>query len=114
MGTYLSELQSRTSQNLEVAREHVEPYVQGARDTASRRLSDVSTMLQSQAEGLGQQLEGQAEVLKTQLEATAEELRTFLQGRIDDLTEQFSPYAAQIREKIEDIVDKVKETATAQ
>lgn len=109
----MGELQSRTSQNLETAREHIEPYVQQAGDTATKKLSDISTILKSHAEGLGQELETQAEGLKTQLEATAQELRTSLEGKIDELTELFSPYATQIREKIEGIVDKVKESTTA-
>lgn len=113
VATYFGEFHSRASQNLETARGHVEPYVQQASDTATKKLSDISSMLKTQAEGLGQQLETQAEELRTQLESTAQELRTSLEGRIDELTELLSPYATQIREKIEGIVEKVKETATA-
>lgn len=109
----MGELQSRTSQNLENAREHIEPYVRQAGDAATKKLSDVSTLLQSQTEGLGKQLETQVEDLKTQLEASAQELRTSLEGKIDELTELFAPYATQIREKIETILDKIKETTTA-
>lgn len=113
MATYLGELQSRTSQNLDTVKDHVEPYVQQASDSATKKLSDISSILKTQAEGLGQQLETQAEGLKTQLESTAQDLRTSLEGKIDELTEIFSPYAAQFREQVENIMDKVKETATA-
>lgn len=113
MATYLGEFQSRTSQNLDTVKEHVEPYVQQASETANKKLSDISSLLRTQAEGLGQQLETQAEGLKTQLEVTAKDLRTSLEGKIDELTELFSPYATQIREQVENIMDKVKETATA-
>lgn len=112
VATYLSELQSRTSQNMETVKGQVEPYVQQARDTASQKFTDISTILQSQAEGLGQQLESQAEGIKTQLEATAQDLRTSLEGKIDELTEMISPLATQIREQIESIMEKVKETAS--
>lgn len=109
----MGELQSRTSQNLENAREHVEPYVRQASDTATKKLSDMSALLKSQAEGLGEQLQSQFEGLTTQLEATAQELRTSLEGKLDELSELFAPHAAQIREKIESIVDKIKETTAA-
>lgn len=113
VATYMGELHSRTSQNLDAVKERVEPFVHQASDTATKKLSDISVMLKSQAEGLGQQLETQAEGLKTQLEATAQDLRTSLEGKIDELTELFSPYATQIREQVESIIDKVKETASA-
>ncbi|KAI3361196.1 hypothetical protein L3Q82_013396 [Scortum barcoo] len=113
VATYLGEIQSRTSQNLETVREHVEPYVQQAGDTATKKLGDISSMLRSQAEGLGHQLETQADGLRTQLESTAQDLRTSLEGKIDELTELLSPYAAQFREQVQNIMDKVKETATA-
>lgn len=111
VSTYVGELQSRTSQNMETVRGHVEPYMQQASDTTNQKLSDISTILKNQAEGLGQQLETQAEGFRTQLEATAEELRTAMEGNIDKLTELIQPYATKIREQIETIVDKVKETA---
>lgn len=113
VATYLGELQSRTSQNLDAIKERVEPYVHQASDTATKKLSDISSILKSQADGLGQQLETQAEDLKTQLEATAEELRTSLEGKISELSELFSPYATKIREQFENIMDTVKDTATA-
>lgn len=113
MATYLGEIHSRASQNLETMRDHVEPYVQQASSTATDKLSDISIMLQSQAESLGQQLESQAESIKTQLEATVQELRTSLEGKLKELTELFSPYTTEFREKIESIVDKVKETAAS-
>lgn len=98
----MTELQSRTSQNVDTVREQVEPYVQQAADTATKKLSDITSILETQAEGL-----------KTQLESTAQELRTSLEGKIDELTEIFSPYATQIREQFESVIDKVKETATS-
>ncbi|XP_069559980.1 apolipoprotein Eb [Brachyistius frenatus] len=113
VATYVGEIQSRTSQNMDNMRGHVEPFVQQASDTATKKLSDISSMLKSQSEGLSQQLDTQAEGIKTQLEATAQELRTSLEGKIEELTEIFSPYATKIREQFETIMDKVKETATA-
>uniref|UniRef100_A0A8C5ELH6 Apolipoprotein Eb-like n=2 Tax=Gouania willdenowi TaxID=441366 RepID=A0A8C5ELH6_GOUWI len=110
VSTYLGELQSRTSQNLHNVREGVEPYVKQAGDTASQKFTDISTILKNQAEGLGQQLETQAEGIKTQLESTAEEIRTSLEGKIDELTGLISPYATQIREQLETIVEKVKDS----
>lgn len=109
MATYLGEIHSRTSQNLEAMKEQVEPYVQQASSTATDKLSDISTMLQSQAESLGKQLESQAESIKTQLESSVLEL----ERKLEELTELFSPYTTQFREKIESIVDKVKETASS-
>ncbi|KAM6935097.1 apolipoprotein Eb [Lycodopsis pacificus] len=111
VATYLGEIQSRTSQNFDSVKENVEPYVQQASDTANKKLSDISTILKTQAEGLGQQLESQAEGIKTQLEATVQDLRTSLEGRIDELTEMISPYATQIREQIENVMEKVKATS---
>ncbi|XP_049587737.1 apolipoprotein Eb [Syngnathus scovelli] len=113
VATYLGELQSRTSQNLDAVRQQVEPFVEQAGDTASQKMSDLSTVLKTQAQGLGQQLESQAEGLRTQLEATAEELRTSLEGKLDELTELFAPLTAQIREKLDTIVESVKVTASA-
>lgn len=113
VSTYLGEIQSRASQNLETIKDQVEPYVQQASSNTNDKLSDISIMLQSQAESLGQQLESQAESIKVQLEATVQELRTSLEGKLEELTEMFSPYTTQFREKIESIVDKVKETAAS-
>lgn len=107
VSTYLGELQSRTTQKLDAAREQVVPYVQQAGDTATKKLTDLSSMLRSQAEGLGQQLETQAEGIRTQLEATAEELRVSLGGKIDELTVLLSPLATQIREKFDSFVETV-------
>ncbi|XP_022053733.2 apolipoprotein Eb [Acanthochromis polyacanthus] len=107
MATYLGEVQSRASQNLEAMREQVQPYVQQASDTTVKKMSDISTMLKTQAEGLGQQLETQAESIRTQLEATAQDLRTSLEGKIDELTELLSPFASKIRDNVESIVEKV-------
>ncbi|XP_070823417.1 apolipoprotein Eb [Chaetodon trifascialis] len=113
VATYLGEFQSRSSQNLEAAKEHVVPYIQQASDTATKKLSDISSQLRVQAEGLGKQLETQAEGIRTQLEATAQDLRTSLEGKIDELTMLLAPYGTQLREKFEAIVDQVKETTTA-
>ncbi|KAL7394301.1 hypothetical protein ABVT39_023839 [Epinephelus coioides] len=106
VATYLGELHSRTTQNLDAVKEQVEPYVQQASETANQKLSDISTLLMTQAEGLGKQLEDQAEGIKTQLEATAQDLRTSLEGKIDELTQMLSPYATQLREQIENVMDK--------
>ncbi|XP_029360024.1 apolipoprotein Eb [Echeneis naucrates] len=108
VATYLGEVQSRASQNMETMKGHVEPIVQQAGDTANKRLTDLSTMLRSQAEGLGQQLEVQAETLKTQMEVTAQELRTSLEGKIDELTALLTPYATKIREEFESMMEKAK------
>lgn len=108
MATYLSEFHSRTTQNLDAVREQVEPYVHQASDTATKKLTDLSSILKSQAEGLGVQLETQAETLKTQMEASAKDLRTSLEGKIDELTEMLSPYATKIREQLETIIENVK------
>lgn len=113
VATYMGEIQSRASQNLDTVKEHVEPYVQQANDNTNKKLTDITAILQTQAEGLGQQLETQAKDIRTQLEATAEELRTSVQGKIEEMTELFSPYATKIREQFEEIVDKIKESTTA-
>ncbi|KAF3839350.1 hypothetical protein F7725_018067 [Dissostichus mawsoni] len=111
VATYMGEIQSRTSQNLETVKENVEPYVQQASEVAGKKLSDISTILKSQAETLTEQLETQAAGIKTQLENTAQQLRTSLESKIDELTEMISPYTAQIREQIENIMLNVKEAS---
>ncbi|KAM3872723.1 apolipoprotein Eb [Diretmus argenteus] len=113
VATYLGELQSRTSHSLDTVKEHVEPYVSQAHDTAAEKLSSISTLLKGHAEGLSHQLETQAEGLKGQLENTAQELRSTLTHRIDELSDLISPYAIKIREQIQNVMDKVKETTTA-
>lgn len=113
VATYMGELQSRASQNLDAVRDQVEPYLHHTMENAGERMTQVSTDLRTQAEGLGQQLESQAEVLKTQLEATGQEMRTFLEGMMERLNAELPSIASQVREKLEDIVDKVKETASA-
>lgn len=110
VATYLSEVQSRVSQNMETAREHVEPYLSGI---DSPRMSELSSALRLQAEGLSQQLEIQAQVLRTQLETAGQEMRTLVEGMMDRLTDELPSIATQVREKLEEIVEKVKETATA-
>lgn len=112
IATYMGEIQLRTSQNLENMRGQFEPYLQQGSDTASKKMTDLSTILGSQAESLGQQLETQVEDLKAKLEVTAQELRTSLEGKMDELKDLLSPYATQIRENFESMVDKFKETAT--
>lgn len=113
VSTYLGELQSRTSHNFETMKDNVEPFVQQASDSATKKLSDISTILKTQAEGLGQQLESQAGGIKTQLESTVQDLRISLEGKIDELTDMISPYAAHIREQVENLMEKVKETASS-
>lgn len=112
VAAYAEELQSRTSQNLDAARQHVEPYVNQASDSANKKMVDISTSLQTQVEVLGKELMTQTDVFKTQLEATAEELRVSLEGKIDELKELFAPMATQIREQFETIIDKATETAS--
>jgi len=104
VNTYLGEIHSRATQSLEAVRQTVNK----AGDTTTKKLSDISAMLKSQAEGLGKQLETQAGDLKTKLEGTAKELRSSLQGKIDELTEVFTPYATQIREQVENMMETVK------
>lgn len=112
-GIYMGEIQSRASQNLQTMREAVEPYVQQVGENGSKKLSDISSFLKSQSDGLGEQLQAQAEGIKTQLEATAQELRTSLEGKIDELTELLSPLATKLREQVETIVDKVTDTTSS-
>lgn len=111
VATYLSELQSRASQNLDTARGQVEPYIPDSIDT--EKLTQVSSILRTQAEGLGQQLETQAEALKAQLESTGQEISTYFAGMMDRLNDELPSIATQVREKLEEIVEKVKETASA-
>lgn len=112
ISVFLGELQSRTSQNLESMKDKFEPYLQQTGDNAGKKLTDLTTMLSSQAESLGHQLETQVEDLRTRLEETTKELRTSLEGKMDELKDMLSPYATQIRENFESMVDKFKETAT--
>merc|ERR1712121_510918 len=86
VATYLGELQSRTTQNIDMVRERVEPFVSQAHQTAAEKLGSFTVLLKNQAEGLGQQLETQAEGLREQLETTAQDLRTALESKIDELT----------------------------
>lgn len=111
MGTYLGELQSRTNQNAETVKTHLEPYVKQVHDSAGQKLSTITELLQSQ--GVSQQLEEQANVLKQQLEQTADSLRTSLEGRIDELTSLLNPYTEKIREELQTIMDKIKEASAA-
>merc|ERR1712168_750371 len=103
--------ETRTTQNIDMVRERVEPYVSQAHETAAEKLGTFTVLLKNQAEGLGQQLETQAEGLREQLEVTAQDLRTALETKIDELTLLLSPYATKIREQVQTVVDKVKETA---
>merc|ERR1712035_93799 len=100
--TYLDEIQSRASQNFEATKEHVVPYVQQASDTATKKLGDISTMLEERADDL-----------RMQLESTAQELRTSLEGNFEKLTELLAPYATKLQEHFGSIVEKVKESTTA-
>ncbi|XP_041708329.1 apolipoprotein Eb [Coregonus clupeaformis] len=110
VATYLGEIQSRTSQNMDLVKERVEPYVSQAHDTAAERLGSFTDLLKNQAQDLSQQVSTQAEGMREQLEATAEDLRTTLEGKIDELSSLIAPYAAKIREQLQTIMDKVKET----
>ncbi|KAK0150807.1 Apolipoprotein Eb [Merluccius polli] len=105
---YLSEVQSRASQNLGVVKKRVEPYFSQVHGTATEKLTSFTDLLKTQAD----QLETQAESLRGQLEATAEELRTSMDAKMDQLGEMLSPYAAKIREQIQTIIEKVKETSS--
>lgn len=102
MATYLGELQSRTSQNLGAVKEQVEPLVQQASDSTTKKLSEISTLLEAQAENF-----------RTQLETSIKDLSTSMDGKLEEITELISPYATKIREHLENIMDKVKETTTA-
>ncbi|XP_076008712.1 uncharacterized protein LOC143002479 [Genypterus blacodes] len=110
--TYLGELQSRTFQNMDAAKGSVEPYVKQASEAASKKFTDISETLKTQAEGLGQQLETQAEGLRAQLAVATEDLRTTLEGKLDELTGMVSPFADQIQVQFQDILEKIKETAS--
>jgi len=109
--TYLGEVHSRTSQNMDMVREHVQPYVSQAHGSASEKLGSIGTLLKTQAEDLNQQLETHAEGLKDQLEATAEELRVAMEEKMDKFSDIIAPYAAKFREQIQTIMDKVKENS---
>lgn len=111
VATYLGELESRTSQNLDTAREQVEPYIR--MDATGEKMRQLSSALRDQAEGLGQQLESQADDLRTQLETTGQEVRTFFEGMMDRLNDELPSIATQVRDKLQEIVEKVKETASA-
>ncbi len=102
VATYFGEIQSRASQNFEATKEHVVPYVQQASDTATKKLGDLSTMLETQVDDL-----------RMQLESTAQELRTSLEGNFEKLTELLAPYATKLQEHFGSIVEKVKESTTA-
>ena len=78
MTTYLGELQSRTTQNMDQVKEHVSL----AHDTAAERLVSFSALLSKQAKTLREQLGTQAEGLKGQLETTATDLRSTLEGKM--------------------------------
>merc|ERR1711931_282883 len=93
------EVQSRASQNMDMVKERVEPIVSQAQESAAEKLGSFSALLKTQAVDLGQQLE-----------VTAQDLRTALETKIDELTELLSPYASKIREHVQTVMDKVKET----
>lgn len=108
---YMTELESRTSQNVDRVREQVGDHI--SIDATGEKMRQLSSALRDQAEGLGQQLESQADDLRVQLETTGQEVRTFLEGMMDRLNEELPSIATQVREKLQDIVEKVKETASA-
>lgn len=113
VATYMGEVQSRASQNLDAARGQVEPYLHDTMENAGERMTQVSAALRTQAEGLSQQLESQAEVLKTQLEATGQEMRTLLEGMVDRMNAEIPDLTSEVLTKLHDIVEKVKQTASA-
>lgn len=104
---YMTELESRTSQNLDRVREQVEPYI--SIDATGEKMRQLSFALKNHAVGMSQQLESQTDDLRTQLETTRQEVRTFLEGMMDELPS----IATQVRDKLQEIVEKVKETASA-
>lgn len=111
VATYLRELESRTSQNLDRAREQVEPYI--SIDATGEKMRQLSSALREQAEGLGEQLESRAFDIKTQVETTGQEVHTFLEGMMDRLNDELPSIVTQVRDKLQEIVEKVKETASA-
>ncbi|KAI4884669.1 hypothetical protein NFI96_034283 [Prochilodus magdalenae] len=113
VATYLGELQSRASQNADAMKDRFEPYVHQARDGVGQKLSTISEVLQSQAQGVSQQLEVQATQLKEQLEQTADSLRVSLEGRIEELASLLNPYTEKIREQLQTVMEKIQEAAAA-
>lgn len=111
MATYLGELRSRSEQNAETVKTHLEPYAKQVQDGVSQKLVTLTEMLQSQ--GVSQQLEEQANALKQQLEETADNLRTSLEGRIEELTSLLNPYTDKIREQLQTVMEKIKEASAA-
>lgn len=83
-------------------KENVEPHVQEATDAAAQKLREISSRLETEAENF-----------KTQLESSMKELSTSMDGKLEELTKVLTPYATQIREQFETILDKVKETSSA-
>lgn len=111
MATYLGELQSRTEQNAQTVKTHLEPYAKQVQDGISQKLVTITELLQNQR--MSQQLEEQANVLKQQLEQTADNLRTSLEGRIEELTSLLNPYTEKIREQLQTVMEKIKEASAA-
>ncbi|XP_059195473.1 apolipoprotein Eb-like [Centropristis striata] len=102
VATYLGELQYRTSHNLH----YPKPYVKQVSDTANKQMSDITTLLHTQAQGLGQHLQNQAQGIRTHVGAVAESLHTNLEGKMHDLTgvRDDSPYATNVREQIKNVM----------
>lgn len=98
--TYMGEVHSRTSQNMDLVRERVQPYVIQAHGGATDKLGSISTLLKTQAEGL-----------KGQLEATAEELQVTIEDKMNKISDIIAPLAAKFHEQIQTIMNKVKETS---
>ncbi|CAG6014847.1 unnamed protein product [Menidia menidia] len=88
--TYMGELHSRTSQNLGAVKEQVHPFVQQASGTATQKLSDISSLIQTQAESI-----------KTYLESQMSVMRTSVDEELEKLTDLLGPVATQIREQLE-------------
>lgn len=99
VATYMGEVHSRASQNADSVRVQVEPYITGAGDAASKKLTDLASVL-----------DAQGDTIRTQLESSMRELRTSMDTRLDELTELIVPYATKIREQFEEVMSKVKDT----
>lgn len=113
VATYLGELQSRTSQNYELVREKAEPMISKAQEVAVDKLGDLTSIIKSHSDTLGAQLQAHGEVLKEQMEKTTEELSNAMDGKLEKVIDLLGTYAIQVREQVQSIMDKVKETAAA-
>ncbi|KAG9334613.1 hypothetical protein JZ751_007436 [Albula glossodonta] len=111
VATYLGEVQSRATQNIESVRESLEPYVLQAREKTSEKLGSLTELLMSQTQDLSEKFETQASVIRNRLEQTAQDLRSTLEGQLEDLANWFTPYAAKIRDQLQSVREKIQEAA---